>query len=560
MKTFHELGIDTKGHSSGQIKTPCPKCSHTRKKKHDPCLSVDLDRGLYNCHNCGWAGGLNTNGNHQRKAQPMSEKTYRKPNYEWPQELREKAYNFLVDERGIPEHILQRNKIGFVQGVFKFPFIKNGEVVNIKSRTWDKKFWQEEEAEKVFYGYDDIDNEVTVIAEGEYDKLAMEVAGFPNSVSVPDGAPSVGTKNYSSKFNFLDTCEGRLNEVKQFIIAVDNDGPGKLLEEELARRLGWVRCSRVVWPDGCKDANEVLIKHGIAAIKKAIEGAIPFPVEGVSWVNDLDIGTLYERGLQRGLETGWSSLDRHYSISQESGELHIVTGIPGHGKSEFLDALMVNLAKKEGWNIGLFSPENFPLEYHASKLMEKYIGKPFSAGFKTRMTLEELETARKWLNEHFAFLMPDEKNLTVTAILELATTLVYRRGMRALIIDPWNEVDHSRPNGMTETEYISQSLTRIRRFTRTNSCHVFVVAHPFKMARTDGKAYPCPSPYDISGSAHWRNKADNCLAVWRDISPTNETLEVEIHVQKIRKKHIGRLGMVKLKYEYSTGRYTETTR
>jgi twinkle protein len=153
--------------------------------------------------------------------------------------------------------------------------------------------------------------------------------------------------------------------------------------------------------------------------------------------------------------------------------------------------------------------------------------------------------------------MPDENDLTITAILELAKTLVYRRGMKCLIIDPWNEVDHSRPTAMTETEYISQSLTRIRRFSRTNNCHVFVVAHPFKMARTDGKAYPCPSPYDISGSAHWRNKADNCLAVWRDVSPENETFEVEVHVQKIRKKYIGSLGMVKLKYEYSTGRYLE---
>jgi twinkle protein len=557
LKTFHELEIDTKSRASGQIKTLCPECSHKRKKKYDTCLSVDLDGGVWNCHNCGWKGGLNANQNYQRNAQPVKENIYRKPNYEWPKELPEIAYNYLVDERAISESVIQRNRIGFEKGAFKFPFIKNGEVVNIKSRALDKKFWQEEGAEKTFYGYDDINNELTIIVEGEFDKLALEVAGFPNSVSVPDGAPSVGTKNYSNKFDFLDNCEGRLNEVKQFIIAVDNDEPGKLLEEELARRLGWGRCSRVVLPEGCKDANEVLIKHGPEAIKRAIEGAIPFPVEGVYWANDLDIGTLYERGLQLGLETGWPSLDKHYSISQESGELHIVTGIPGHGKSEFLDALMVNLAKAEGWNIGLFSPENFPLEYHSSKLIEKYIGKPFSDGFKTRMTLEELQMARGWLNDHFSFLMPDENDLTVSAILKLAKTLVYRRGMRALVIDPWNEVDHSRPTAMTETEYISQSLTRIRRFSRTNNCHVFVVAHPFKMARTDGKAYPCPSPYDISGSAHWRNKADNCLAIWRDISPENQTFEVEIHVQKIRKKHIGRLGMAKLTYEYSTGRYQE---
>jgi twinkle protein len=557
LKTWIDFLIDTRGRSSGQIKTLCPKCSHQRKKKHDPCLSVDLDQGVWNCHNCGWKGGLNGNGTNQRKPQPMKTNTYKKPNYELPQELPEEAYTYLVDERAIPEHILQRNKVGFIDGTFKFPFIKNGAIVNIKSRTLDKKFWQEKEAEKVFYGYDDIDNKLTIIVEGEFDKLAMEAAGFLNSISVPDGAPSVGTKNYSSKFDYLDTCEERLNEVSQFILAVDNDVPGKLLEEELARRLGWGRCSRVVWPKGCKDANETLIKHGPDIIKKLIDEAIPFPVEGVYWVNDLDIETLYERGLQPGLDTGWPSLDRHYSISQESGELHVVTGIPGHGKSEFLDALMVNLAKDEGWNIGLFSPENFPLEYHASKLIEKYIGKPFSDDFKTRMTQEELQTARQWLNEHFSFVMPDENNLTVTAILELAKTLIYRRGMKALVIDPWNEVDHSKPNGMTETDYISQSLTKIRRFSRINNCHVFLVAHPVKMSKTDGKNYPVPTPYDISGSAHWRNKADNCLAVWRDVSSENQTFEVYIHIQKIRKKHIGKLGMVKLKYEYSTGRYFE---
>ena len=259
MKTFHELEIDTKSRVSGQIKTLCPECSHKRKKKYDTCLSVDLDGGVWNCHNCGWKGGLNAHQNYQRNAQPVKENIYRKPNYEWPKELPEIAYNYLVDERAIPKDILQRNKISFEKGAFKFPFNKNGEVVNIKSRTLDKKFWQEEGAEKIFYGYDDIDNEITIITEGEIDKLSMETAGFINSVSVPDGAPSVGTKSYSNKFNFLDDCEGRLNEVKQFIIAVDNDEPGKLLEEELARRLGWGRCSRVVWPEGRKDANEVLI-------------------------------------------------------------------------------------------------------------------------------------------------------------------------------------------------------------------------------------------------------------------------------------------------------------
>ena len=51
------LGIVLK-RSSGVVKTTCPKCSHTRKKKTDPCLSVDIDKGVYKCHNCDWKGGV----------------------------------------------------------------------------------------------------------------------------------------------------------------------------------------------------------------------------------------------------------------------------------------------------------------------------------------------------------------------------------------------------------------------------------------------------------------------------------------------------------------------
>jgi hypothetical protein len=55
------------------------------------------------------------------------------------------------------------------------------------------------------------------------------------------------------------------------------------------------------------------------------------------------------------------------------GELTIVTGLPNSGKSEWIDALAVNLARREGWRIALCSLENSAKE-HGRKLMEKYIG------------------------------------------------------------------------------------------------------------------------------------------------------------------------------------------
>lgn len=552
--TFEDFGIKVDG--TGEQSTTCPQCSPGRKKKNLKCLSVNVEKGTWHCHHCGWSEGLPRGGDgyHPPKSKP---KPLTRPDFKFTPDLQEEAYIFLVEKRKIPPTVLQRNRVCSQGGAILFPFYKNGECVNVKYRGPDKKFWQSKAGEKVLYGFDDIDDAQTIITEGELDKLALEVAGYKNAVSVPDGAPSPEAKAYASKFNFLDNCRDRIAQVKHFILAVDNDPPGKKLETELARRLGPERCSRVEWPPGCKDANDVLVQHGPDKLAGIIEAAIPFPVEGLYHPRDVDLDGLYDRGLEPGCSPGWISVEKLYTVCKESGELTIVTGIPGHGKSEWLDALLVNLAESEGWNFGVCSPENFPLEYHLSKLAEKFFQAPFREGFKNRISKGALPGIQNWLDEHFTFLMPNEDDLTVDEILRLARVLVYRRGIKGLILDPWGEIDHSRPDNISETEYISQSLTKIRRFARNHGCHVWLVAHPFKLQKINDGTYPVPTPYDISGSAHWRNKADNCIAVWRDTSPGDSIFEVEIHIQKIRKKHIGRLGMAKLRYEYSTGRYHE---
>jgi twinkle protein len=150
-------------------------------------------------------------------------------------------------------------------------------------------------------------------------------------------------------------------------------------------------------------------------------------------------------------------------------------------------------------------------------------------------------------------LAPDEA-LTIPALLKQAKALVARHGIRGLILDPWNEFDHARGT-TTETEYISTSLTQIRRFARNYGVHVWLVAHPQKLYRRDDGSYPVPTPYDISGSAHWRNKADNCLAVWRDENDPDEP--VHLYVQKVRFREVGKIGLVPLRWSSINGRYAE---
>jgi twinkle protein len=273
----------------------------------------------------------------------------------------------------------------------------------------------------------------------------------------------------------------------------------------------------VIWPEGCKDANEVLTKFGASRLRECLDNAQPYPLEGVFAVEDLSdrIEHLYAHGWERGVETGWEEVDHFYTV--RPGEFTVVTGIPNSGKSNWVDALTVNLAAIHGWRFAIFSPENQPLEDHMARMIEKYARCPFDDGPTERMDRDTLRMSKAWVNEHFSWILPGEDtDWTIENVLDRARALVFRKGIRGLVIDPWNEIEHYRVNGMTETEYVSHALKRMRQFARRHGIHLWVVAHPAKLYREKDGSYPVPTLYDISGSAHWRNKADNGICVWRD--------------------------------------------
>lgn len=282
------------------------------------------------------------------------------------------------------------------------------------------------------------------------------------------------------------------------------------------------------------------------------------------WTNSLGVSSkveeLWKRGLPPGDKTGWVSVDAHYTVVP--GQVTIITGWPGSGKSEWLDALLVNLMH-QGWRTAIFSPENHPIELHVAKFMEKISGKPFGAGLTPRIPEQDMYAVMEELAGKFAFVQqPEDGALTAQGVIEAAWD--WLKGLphaakRGLVIDPWNELEHLRPKEWSETEYVSHTLSMIRNWARANKVHVWLVAHPQKMRRDDQGKLPIPKPDMISGSQHWWNKADCCITVYRSLSePDNR--EVEIHVQKVRFKHVGRPGLVALNYERITGRYSEQDR
>lgn len=260
------------------------------------------------------------------------------------------------------------------------------------------------------------------------------------------------------------------------------------------------------------------------------------------------IDYLYQYGFLRGESSGWPKLDEYYTI--RPGEWTLVTGIPSHGKTSWIDALLINLIEETGWNFGIFSAESLPLERHCAGLIEKHIGKPFS---KATIGKEELNQAKDFLSDRIYFFAPETP--TLERIILLVEKISREKSLKGVVIDPWNEIEHQWHETISKTDYVSLCLSRIRRLARAYNLHIFFVAHPTKLQKDRNGNYPVPTPYDVSDSANWRNKADNCITVWRNMA--DETHRVEIHVQKIRFKEVGKVGVCELYYEPNSGRYRE---
>lgn len=566
MKTWDDFKIEVPMNGGIERFTTCPQCSASRKKKNAKCLSINIEKEIWNCHHCGWKGTLK-GGEHERpRVDRWRPQEYVRPAYSTATPSQQ-AIDFCA-ERGISRQIVERYRLTVGMEwmpqledrvpVLQFPYLRDGQVINIKSRALDQKaFRQVADAEKIFYGLDDIaGQEEIIIVEGEFDKLAFAAAGIPHVVSVPDGAPAENAKPSAKKFEYLENCAQYFGEAaKKIIIATDNDAPGKALESELMRRLGPERCWRVVWPDGIKDANQLLLERGVDALYHLIADAQPSPIEHVLTISDLADGLLeyYRTGRQSGLSTGYPNLDELFTISP--GQFTLVTGIPSHGKSEFLDQLMVNLIANHGAVFAVYSPENQPIAHHLAKIAEKVEGLPFLPGPSERMSVQDVTHAMEFLFPHL-YMIDAPANMTVDEIIAKGDALVLQKGITHLVIDPWNELDHARENGQTETDYISLAISRLKQFGRRRGVHVFVVAHPTKLQRDPDGNYPVPTPYDVAGSAHWRNKSDNCLTVWRN---TNGNIHYsEIHVTKVRWKQNGHIGICAFQWDPVCGRYSPT--
>jgi twinkle protein len=518
----------------GKKQGVCPVCSHTRKpeNKKKKCASYDWERGLGTCHNCNTTFQLHT---YKRKGE--TERVYERPKDKVVKPPDSKVVEWFKS-RGISQKTLTDLRVGEgseympqtgkAENTIKFNYFMGGDLINIKYRDGRKNFKLYKGAEKVFYNIDSIIGyEYCVIVEGEMDVLALHEAGVTNAISVPNGA-TLNTNN----LEYLDNCIDYFEDKDKIVLAVDTDEAGLALQAELVRRLGSEVCYLASFDD-CKDANEYLQKYGKEKLSERISGARPVPLENVTTFRDIEdeVTDFVRNGFKPGYQVGLQNFDDIFSTY--TGQFITVTGIPSSGKSDFVDQMVVGYNQNYGWKTAFASPENVPTYLHAHKLMRKvWQGMPTSAdihGDKWNKVADHCNTN---------FFHIDMERYTLESVLKKGAELVKRKGIKCLVIDPFNKVRDVDCKTEDVNRYTMEYLTKIEMFAKKFDVLVFIVAHPTKMYKDkDGKIEE-PTMYNIKGGGEWYDASYHGILVHRDYE--NKTVKAKI--LKVKFQNLGENG------------------
>lgn len=434
------------------------------------------------------------------------------------------------------------------------PYLENGEPINHKWRlTRDKRHKMDSGAPLLLWNADCLkDPKVregkapVVITEGEWDALAAIQSGAEYTVSVPNGAPAQVTANLdeAKRYDWVDRHASDLAGVREFIIAADGDEAGANLRTDLVALLGADRCRFVEYPEGCKDFNDVLLLHGSEGVTACILNAKPFPVQGLYRVSDFP-----ERGVVRSYDCGVEPLEEHIKIVP--GTLTVLTGYANMGKSTLMNEIIAyQICCHFPVCVASFETDVKPILVNgiAGSILQCEPGQVYSHAGRAK--------ALAVIEENLCIIsqtVDEDLEMDLDKFLELCRVAVVRHGVKMIVLDPWNELEHKRRRDETETDYIGRAIRAIKRFAKLNDVAFWLVAHPTKPHEGVKKV---PGLYDISGSANWANKADYGLTYHRP-QPTENYAKVLI--SKVRMGLPGKRDTVEVQRAKDTGRFEPYT-
>lgn len=375
---------------------------------------------------------------------------------------------------------------------------------------------------------------------GNCDTLTWIECGFKHVISLPNGANNLGGLD-----NFIESVFDKLDLL---YISVDNDTKGIECRNEILRRFGKENCKIIEYPSPCKDINEVMVEYGAEKVIECFKNATDLKPDGIQELVDVEseLDYLFKNGLQKGAMVNIPSVDK--ILSFKTGMLTVVTGVPSHGKTYLLNYLLVRLNLLHNWKMAFFSPEFYPVSLHISQVIETIGGKRFESANYNQMVYEKM---KNYLCSNMFWIDPNDTD--ISSVMERAKYLIKKRGIKVLVIDPFNALTDKERKNQKQDEYISDFLQKLRWFARKYDVSVFLVMHPIKQSKLENGLYPVCDLYSCKGAAEIFDKADCGLTVWR-----NEKEDyAELHVTKIKFRHLGEKGFATFKFNVNNGRYVE---
>lgn len=429
--------------------------------------------------------------------------TRERPTYKRPERPRGQAAKSAVREwlngRGITDATIEEFKIAEQvrdgKHIAVFPYLRDGELVNVKYRDIaDKRgMRQEAGAEPCLYGWHLIDpkSRVVCITEGEIDAMTLHQCGIP-ALSVNAGA---------GNHQWIENDWDRLERFSEICVCFDDDEAGKKGAKEVMQRLGMDRCKPVKF--GAKDANQWLQDGACGEdFHAALKDAKPVDPEELVSVADFfaQVKALMhpQQGAPRNpeLRIGLRSED---CFEFRPCELSVWTGINGHGKSLMLNQVLVGLMD-QGERVCVFSGEMPPVQ-QARRLVRQCAG----SGFPTSGYIDAIG---EWVRDRM-WLFSVVGSATIDRLVEVFRYGAKRYGITHFVIDSlmMTDVPEDGPGALTKQKEAIQALTS---FAKAYKAHVHLVAHPRK-ARDESAA---PGKMDVGGSGKITDAADNVFSVW----------------------------------------------
>lgn len=552
-----------------QLRT-CPYCN----SQHDHwTFAINSKTGTFNCKraSCGVKGNMITLAKDFRFSLGRDVDEYEHTGTEWRKfktfkepdkkiEPKDRAIEFMKS-RGISEEIARRYEITTKSGqdnVIVFPFRdEKGELTFIKYRnstfvkgeTKGSKEWCEADTKPILFGMNHCtDGGTLVMTEGQIDSLSVAEAGIDNAVSVPTG-------KYG--FTWFPYCWNFLTRFNELIVFGDREGETITLLDEMSKRFpGAVKFVPPEAYHGYKDANDLLRAEGPEAVRAAIKAAIPVPD---SFIRELKDVSTDDANNEPVFLTNIKRLD---SITGGfyPGQLVILTGERGRGKSTLASQLVVNAA---AYNVKSFIYSGEMPNAYVKDWIERQIAGPdcinvevLPSGYeKTHINAMYADQITAWHDGMIYIydtdaLINTEDDGVEKDLLGKVKTAVVQFGCRFIVID---NLMTALDDDLSFDIYRQQAafVKKLKRFAARFGVVILLIAHP-KKAGKDGRF----ENDDVLGSSNITNLADIILRY--DVPSKKEQDENNRVLELTKNRKGGRKGKFDMFYEFKSKRISDS--